>query len=669
MTMTIALLLLNSLLGLVLAGMLLRADHTRHENQMLALACMLDAAVAGGISLLVAFGSDVAGPASFRLCLLARILIVHPTLEFTYAFPFERRPPRLVRWLGLTATACALLLLLWPRTSSWFERWSSLVFFVPYFTVTVGVLLGTVHTMRARGDARGAIAILAALTLRWGVELLTYLVVRPLFPQAFPSAFLLDCTATVFIGYMAITSAVLQHRFFRVSGLVAQALLYGSLVLSALAVVAIGIDVTLQRIHAPLAQRVALLLIALLPLGAWILIRRYAPRLEETILHRLDPRGAVRKFALESVLRETATLVDATVMCRLTSQALATLSGGSAHFYRCATPGGDDNRGLGAEPQLPERLAAQLATTKALCLRRFAATGVPDAEGAFLAEIGARLVVPVRFEQVLFGALAVTGGEIDQDTVSGAVALADNLAGKLAHHALYHRAFDLKRQLEESHRLAELGAFAAAIAHDIRTPLTSVQMNVQMLRSQRNLSADDLECADIALDELKRMARYVSEILDYSKPVQLRSLELDVQQLLEETVRGMQIRLESRMLRLACTAPPRPLPPLRADAARVRQLLENLVDNAANASTSGARISLCARPFDDRHLAIEVADSGCGISEKDVDRVFEPFFTTRPDGTGLGLAIVKKLVKAHHGEITVRSQPGVGSTFTVVLPI
>src|SRR6185436_4123506 len=107
-------------------------------------------------------------PTLVHFCNVGRLLIVHPTLEFTYAFPFDERPSRGVRWAGLGATALAVVLSLAPATSEWFDHWSNRVFYIPYFIVTTYVLLRTVRRMRRSGDAKGALTVLAALGLRWG---------------------------------------------------------------------------------------------------------------------------------------------------------------------------------------------------------------------------------------------------------------------------------------------------------------------------------------------------------------------------------------------------------------------------------------------------------------------------------------------------------------------
>jgi two-component system, NtrC family, sensor histidine kinase HydH len=225
---------------------------------------------------------------------------------------------------------------------------------------------------------------------------------------------------------------------------------------------------------------------------------------------------------------------------------------------------------------------------------------------------------------------------------------------------------DAVSELHDARRLAALGQFAAAIAHDIRTPLTSISMNVQILRRKLQLSDDDREHFDIALEELTRLDRSVAEILDFAKPVKLTAAAVDVGELIEATGRQLGRVLSGRGVAVEIE-PTAPLT-VHGDPQRLRQILTNLVDNAANASRPGAAVTLRAAATPDHQIAIEVEDHGKGIGADDLPRIFEPFFTTRPDGTGLGLAIVHKLVRAHGGDIKVRSAVGAGSTFTITLP-
>jgi signal transduction histidine kinase len=221
-------------------------------------------------------------------------------------------------------------------------------------------------------------------------------------------------------------------------------------------------------------------------------------------------------------------------------------------------------------------------------------------------------------------------------------------------------------ELEGARRLAALGQFAAAIAHDIRTPLTSISLNVQILQRKLALDPDDAEHFDIALEELARLDKSVAEILDFAKPVRLTTEAIDVGELIETAAKGLTPVLDERGVSID-VSPGADALTVQGDPQRLRQVLVNLVGNAADASRPGARVTLRAAA-EAGSIAIEVVDQGRGIGPDDLPRIFEPFFTTRPDGTGLGLAICHKVIRAHGGDIRVRSTVGSGSTFTVVLP-
>ena len=299
--------------------------------------------------------------------------------------------------------------------------------------------------------------------------------------------------------------------------------------------------------------------------------------------------------------------------------------------------------------------AAQLSPALAASLR----SGEPQRHEEHLP--ACCFVVPaLGADRKLVGAFAIEGGLIDRDTY----VVARDLAARVALVVERHQAV---AELEDAKRLAALGQFAAAIAHDIRTPLTSISLNVQILRRKLQLSDDDREHLDIALQELARLDKSVAEILDFAKPVKLTPQPIDVGELIEATTRGLSPVLSEKGVALRCE-PQGELPQVNGDPQRLRQVLVNLVGNAADASTPGTEVTVRAKPADAAHIAIEVEDHGRGIKADDLPRIFEPFFTTRPDGTGLGLAICHKVVRAHGGDIQVRSALGEGSTFTILLP-
>jgi signal transduction histidine kinase len=354
--------------------------------------------------------------------------------------------------------------------------------------------------------------------------------------------------------------------------------------------------------------------------------RQLYPRLEANVLAGIDERRAKRLGVETGPLPTEPTPAIAEACRRITVVG----DGATVRWLRAA--------------ELPAELAQLLASGEPQRDQPTACFAVP-ALGT-----GRKLV----------GAFLIDGGVIDRDTY----VVARDLT---AHVALAVERAEAVSELEDARRLAALGQFAAAIAHDIRTPLTSISLNVQILRRKLQLSDDDREHFDIALEELARLDASVAEILDFAKPVKLAPQAIDVGELIEATTRGLFSVLSEKGVALNCE-PPGVLPTVQGDPQRLRQVLVNLVGNAADASTRGAAVTVRAKPADASHVAIEVEDQGRGIAADDLPRIFEPFFTTRPDGTGLGLAICHKVVRAHGGDIRVRSALGTGSTFTILLP-
>jgi PAS domain S-box-containing protein len=223
----------------------------------------------------------------------------------------------------------------------------------------------------------------------------------------------------------------------------------------------------------------------------------------------------------------------------------------------------------------------------------------------------------------------------------------------------------LEREVEEFRRLAALGQFATALAHDIRTPLSSIRMNVQILRDKVDLPADDMEYFDLTLEAISRLAREVEELLDFTKPAVLRIDDVELGTLFDDVVDATRAHAAEGRVRVVVDVPESLRAPI--DEMRVRQMLVNLVDNAIRASRSDTMVYLSAREEGHDYVVVTVEDSGSGIEPEHLERIWEPFFTTKPDGTGLGLAIVRKIVMAHAGSIRVESN-GQGTRFDVRFP-
>jgi signal transduction histidine kinase len=213
---------------------------------------------------------------------------------------------------------------------------------------------------------------------------------------------------------------------------------------------------------------------------------------------------------------------------------------------------------------------------------------------------------------------------------------------------------------------AALGAFAAAVAHDIRTPLTSIQMNVQVLRARPKLDDNDREHLDIALAESHRLKRSVDEMLDYARPVELHPRATDPGDIVRDVVDSLLSRCAERGVVLLAT-PPANETSIVIDETLVRKALTNLVHNATDASSPSGVVEVTAEVTRE-HTAFCVRDQGKGISPEQIGRIFEPFYSTRPDSLGLGLTVARKIAMAHGGDIHVESNPTSGTRVTVSIP-
>jgi signal transduction histidine kinase len=611
-------------IGAAYAVLVLRAAPHRRDNQMFGKLVLLDAATTAWRALNVFAGESLTA-ASFNLpCGISTIGLALLTIEFIAAFP--RRPS--ITWrsraLLLVWAGVAVVVMTIEGSVDMPLRITQWVFFTP---VTFVIFAVGWRSWRQTSD-RDARIVIAMLWLRWGFGFVAYKIANLFGAAVFEEVLWIEVTVATLVSFVGIGTAVLRSELFSLRSAVGEAVTIATIAL----VVVLGGGTAVWAVQAytePGTLQQALLVGAtLLPLGLAALGHAVYPRVERRVLAGLDERRGRRLGVQGDPLPATADAAIAEAARRIAQ------IGDGAHVVW--TPAA----------ALPEPLADALRAGEPL--RR-------DQEPA----LPAAMIVPaLGADRTLIGAFSLDGGLIDRDTYLVARDLA-------AHVALAVERADAVSALEDARRLAALGQFAAAIAHDIRTPLTSISLNVQILRRKLQLSDDDREHLDIALEELARLDRSVAEILDFAKPVKLTAEPIDVGELIETAARGLSPVLSEKGVQLRCE--PAALT-VQGDPMRLRQVLTNLVGNAAEASHPGAEVTVRAVAADDHRVAIEVEDRGRGIGADDLARIFEPFFTTRPDGTGLGLAICHKVIRAHGGDIKVRSTPGQGSTFTVLLP-
>jgi signal transduction histidine kinase len=228
---------------------------------------------------------------------------------------------------------------------------------------------------------------------------------------------------------------------------------------------------------------------------------------------------------------------------------------------------------------------------------------------------------------------------------------------------------EMLRRTLRAERLAAVGTLAAGLAHEVRNPLNSALLQLQVLRRRiERLGAkpDTLEPIVVLVeDEIRRLEHLVSDFLSFARPRPLELRSTDLVDLFESVVSFVTPQLEAAGIAVVLEVPAS-LPALHVDPERLRQVLHNLVLNAVDAmSGQGGKLTLRAHAIEGK-LEIDVADTGAGFPEE--TPVFDAFFTTKPKGTGLGLSIVHRIVSDHGGTLRVRSQPG-DTCFTVTLPL
>jgi two-component system sensor histidine kinase HydH len=260
------------------------------------------------------------------------------------------------------------------------------------------------------------------------------------------------------------------------------------------------------------------------------------------------------------------------------------------------------------------------------------------------------------------------GGEVP---VSASAVRIVNAVGEFVGHVLILRDLGEVRRLQEEVRrqekLAALGGLAAGVAHEIRNPLSSIKALATFFSGQFDDGSEGREAADVMVQEVDRLNRAITELLDFARPTDLKVKLVDVPMLLERSLQLVRQDAADRKIEVDLKIE-EALCPVSIDPDRFSQCLLNLYLNAIEAMEAGGRLTVDCRTGHGRDLAIAITDTGPGIAPEQRKQIFDPYFTTKPKGTGLGLAIVHKIVEAHGGRLRLESTPGRGSRFTVNIP-
>lgn len=224
-------------------------------------------------------------------------------------------------------------------------------------------------------------------------------------------------------------------------------------------------------------------------------------------------------------------------------------------------------------------------------------------------------------------------------------------------------------ELEMSRRLASIGEMAARIAHEIKNPLSRIRMGIDCITEQLNNDPSTKKSVEGILNGLETLNAIATDMLNYAKPISMELQNLDVNKTVDCSISALSDRIREDGVVIKRQYNTR-LGSINMDGVRMKEVFVNIISNALDAMPSGG--TLLIKTFRTKeegmeYITFSFTDSGSGIDDRDIEKIFNPFYTTKSQGTGLGLAIVKKIVELHGGRIVVTSRKGEGTTFTVKL--
>lgn len=677
-----AYLLIGSLLTLVgFIVYLIRPD-------ALSARAMLITNIAWGIYLVTS--ADIIGPAWFRpLCLILKAVAPLALLHVALTFPVERAILRQYPWLLTVLYGVAIAVGI-AENLVFGSRFSAILFFNHLHAGAVMVsgvaLIGLLaHSLvflpSAAARQRSKIAALGAV-LAFLSPVAGYILFYGT-GVAIPFNFL---ALPLALFPVAIGWAIVKHNLFEVDAIIRRAVAWAILtgMIAALYLGGVGF---IEVLFARRSGRVAQLFFLLALVAVFNPLRN---RLQATIDYffardRYDYPRTVGKAS-----QALATLLDLeTVVERILNTITETIHvdfgavwlkrDGSGYSLHAAT---GDRRAS----QLPQQLDANCPLVQRLAKRpqRLLTEEVLDGrdgrESRELARLGTRLLVPMSFERVVVGIIALgqkeSGrfySEEDQELLrtlasQGAVAVQN----ALSYRALMRANQELRtaqRRLIEAERLAAIGELSASVAHGIRNPLAGIKAAAQY--AELDIPEDHPLHENIVdiITEVDKLEGRIKALLDFAKPFEPHPVPCQVSRIIDESLASLRSQISAQGIQLI-TDVDADLPEAYLDYAQIEQVLLALLSNAVEAMPSGGKLRVTAGLSEERKsVCIIVADTGPGFAEEQIPALFTLFFTAKPSGTGLGLAVAKKIVELHGGRITAESELTRGSRFTVELPL
>jgi signal transduction histidine kinase len=226
----------------------------------------------------------------------------------------------------------------------------------------------------------------------------------------------------------------------------------------------------------------------------------------------------------------------------------------------------------------------------------------------------------------------------------------------------------IEDEIEVSRRLANIGKLTSGVAHEVKNPINSIVVHLEILRNKlRQTDPDSQRHMDVIASEIQRLDRVVQTLVDFTRPVDLKLVDVDLRNLVEQVAFTAAPDCERHGVHLVWEIAPEPLP-AKVDADLIKQGLLNIVINGAQAMESGGTLKIRARRTGEDAL-IEVEDTGPGIPAPIRDKIFNLYFTTKKSGSGIGLAMTYRILQLHNGSVHFDTRAGEGTTFYLTLPL
>ena len=305
----------------------------------------------------------------------------------------------------------------------------------------------------------------------------------------------------------------------------------------------------------------------------------------------------------------------------------------------------------------------------------------PPEEQEIIRQLGAELICPLKIMNQINGTIFLgkktDGAPFTEQELNLLSILINQATFAIEHASLYEQQTERLKKMYRTDRLATLGELAAGAAHEIRNPLTAIRSTIQYL--SKDFSADPVKSEMVTelISEVERINKIVQGLLSFARPSDLNTSDINIEQLINQTLllvtntlRKQNVEVEFEYFTDNTT--------IQGDAEQLKQVFLNIILNAVEAMGKNpperSRTLIISiekgTPINthSRYLIISFEDSGKGIEQKNIENVFNPFFTTKEEGTGLGLAICYGIINRHEGEIEVKSVPDKGTCINIKLP-